>query len=267
MKKHHLPLMIVICLFACKSPGPRKSSEINFKNKDSANVQVSAKSDSPPNYKPYILEEPSIPPYGLDSVKALIRKITWEDDSSGDGGVEAIDVRVYKSLPIKLKFTYNMIHPESYSQMCDILPSREHEENRIYGELTDNFGEYDWSDRQIDFFKENRDSVENLMKETIEKDNIIGSNFKEAIVAINGKEMIPFLINFYNKEKKDHYILTMLMLLMKNNNYAEFMNSISYKKLYDGNEDSYSKYLIHNKANEELIIQRATNYYNGLQTK
>jgi hypothetical protein len=76
--------------------------------------------------------------------------------------------------------------------------------------------------------------------------------------------MIPLLIKTYNTDKKDHDILTVLMLLMKKNNYAEFINSPSFKKLYADDESSYRAYLSLNSANEELIIKRASDFYNGL---
>jgi len=166
-----------------------------------------------------------------------------------------------------------MIHPESYSQNCSILPERTDEANRIYGHLPHIFGDYSWSERQLKFFTENRDAVEQLMKPLIQINKKIGGNFKEAIVEMNAIELIPYLIEFYNREKKDHYILTMLMLLMKENRYPEFMNSTSYSKLYGKEtgdyaiEDVYGSYLVYNKANEALIIQRATDFYNGLQAK
>ena len=105
------------------------------------------------------------------------------------------------------------------------------------------------------------------MKPLIEKSNRIGSNLKEAIVETYSPDLIPYLIDFYNKEKKDRYILTVLMLLMKNNQYFEFTNSYSYEKLYGQVNGGYGAYLVYNKGYEDLIIQRATNFYNGLHKK
>ena len=79
---------------------------------------------------------------------------------------------------------------------------------------------------------------------------------------MNAREMIPFLIKTYNADKKDHDILTVFMLLMKNNSYKPFMASQSFKKLY-GEEASYQAYLDFNKANEELILKRALDFYHG----
>ena len=116
-----------------------------------------------------------------------------------------------------------------------------------------------------EFFITSKDSVIKFMEEVILKDNRIGVNFKQAIVEMNAREMIPFLIQTYNATKKDHDILTVLLLLMKQNKYQPFMVSASYKKLYRDEEASYESYLNFNTANETLIIKRATDFYNGLK--
>jgi len=167
-----------------------------------------------------------------------------------------------------MKFTYHMIHPESYSQNCDGMPERPFPESRIYGQLPNVFNEFEWSDRQLKFFKDQRDSVEQLMKTLIEKNDKVGENFMQAIDEMNAKELIPSIIDCYKKQQnKDHYILTLLLLLMKKNEYPEFLNSSSYKKLYTLNENSYTAYLVYNQANEDLIIKRALNFYNSLSVK
>ena len=104
------------------------------------------------------------------------------------------------------------------------------------------------------------------MKEIVTKQGHIGANFRRVIVDLNATEMIPTLADVAITETKDHYTLTVLMLLMNKNSYPEFMNSSSNKKLYREDEER-SDYLDYNKANEDLIIKRATNFYNGLAAK
>ncbi len=106
----------------------------------------------------------TIPPFGLEKVEAAIEKLRSVDDSSGEGFTIALSENIYTSYSLNEKFTYNMIHAEDYSQMCDMLPERTNETGRIYGQLSDFFGEYKWSDRQRTFFSAHRDSVEQLMK-------------------------------------------------------------------------------------------------------
>lgn len=214
-------------------------------------------------YHSYRLEI-SDPPYSLQKIEGLTSKIKAVDDASGMGGKQTLNQKLYLSLSLPEKFTYHMIHPESYSQNCDVMPPIQDEQNKIFAQLPDVFGEFNWSERQSKFFSANRDSVILMMKSCISKDNRIGLNFKQVIVDINAKEMIPLIISIYNANKKDHDILTVLMLLMKDNKYGQFLVSTSYKKLYADKDASYKTYLTFSTANEELIIKGASDFYNGL---
>jgi hypothetical protein len=201
--------------------------------------------------------KPTVPPYGLAKIKGLIKQIKMDEEE-----MEALNQKVYDALSLREKFTYHMIHAESYSQNCDAMPPIQNEQKKIFAYIPDAFDEYDWSDRQVKFLSSNRDSVIALMKESISRTKRVGVNFKQAIIEINAKEMIPFLIATYNITKKDHDILTLFLQLMKDNEYEAFLNSGSYKKLYS--EDSnYQAFLNFNTANESLIIKRATDFYNA----
>jgi hypothetical protein len=207
-------------------------------------------------YHQYRIKE-TIPPYGLAKVKALVATIRSNDDED-----LKLNNKDYETLALREKFTYHMIHAESFSQNCDAMPPIQDEHKKIFGYLPDAFDEYSWSERQINFLKKNKDSVLVLIKESVSRSKRIGSNYKQAIVEMNAREIIPFLITTYNADKKDHDILTVFMLLMKNNSYKPFMASQSFKKLY-GEEASYQAYLDFNKANEELILKRALDFYHG----
>ena len=205
------------------------------------------------------------PPYGVERVRQLIKGRTIKkEDEGGDSGIDSLPEKLYRSLPVREQFTYNMIYGESYHQNCDINAAVRDEEKKIFGNLPGLFDEEGWSDRQRDFFKDNKDSVIALMTESIGRAKRVGLNYKHVIVDINATSMIPLLIDMYNLQKKDHDILTVLMLLMRNNKYPPFMESLSYKKLYEGKESYYNGSLVFNSANEALIIQRATDFYNGL---
>lgn len=197
----------------------------------------------------------TVPPYGLAKVKSLIAKINQGDDEN-----LSLNSKAYLALPLREKFTYNMIHAESYSQNCDAMPPIEDEHLKVFGYLPDAFDEYSWSDRQTDFLTANRDSVFALIKESVNRSKRIGVNYKLAIVSLNGKEMIPFLINMYKQDNKDHDILTVLLLLMEKSKYQPFINSATYTKLYSSTSN-YQAFIQYNKANEELILKRATDFY------
>ncbi|MRG48364.1 hypothetical protein GFS24_24825 [Chitinophaga sp. SYP-B3965] len=197
----------------------------------------------------------SVPPYELAKIKGLVSKMEHDEEEN-----LKLPAKSYNALSLREKFTYHMIHAESYSQNCDAMPPIENEHKKIFGNLPDAFGEYSWSERQQDFLRGQRDSVMALIKESVLRSKRMGVNYKAAVVAMNSWEMIPFLISTYNTDKKDHDILTVLMLLMKQNEYKPFMTSTSFTKLY-GEDADFRAYLDLNKANEDLILERAGNLY------
>lgn len=203
--------------------------------------------------------KPTIPPHGLAKVRALIKKIKTNNDD-----MAAMDLNSYMALSLREKFTYHMIHAESYSQNCDATPPIQDEHKKIFANLPDAFDEYAWSERQTKFLSSNRDSVIAFMKESIGRSKRVGLNFKQVIIEINAWQMIPTVISTYNIAKKDHDLLTVLMLLMRDNEYEQFLASGSYKKLYS-EEARYDAYLNFNKANADLIIKRATDFYNAVK--
>lgn len=206
------------------------------------------------------------PPYGIEKVRRLIkdRTIRREQPDYEDAGIDSLPEKLYQSLPLREKFTYNMIYGEAFAQTCDVNLPVQNEEKKIFANLPELFSEQGWSDRQDSFFKDNKDSVLALITESVGRTKRFGLNYKHAIVDMNATSMIPFLISTYNLQKKDHDILTVLILLMKNNKYPPFMGSVSYSKLYAGKDTYYNRALVFNEANEALIIQRATDFYNGL---
>ena len=206
------------------------------------------------------------PPYGLAKVRQLIKDkiVHREGKYEDDAWTDSLPEKFYRSLSVREKFTYNMIYYESYSQGCNASLPVVDEEKRIYAHIPDFQGDGYWSGRQTRFFNDNKDSVIALMTESITRSRKVGLNYKHVIIDVNAVSMIPLLIRTYNLQKKDHDILTILLMFMVNNNYAPFYASVSYKKLYgSGHTYSYTA-LNYNSANEALIIQRATDFYNGL---
>ena len=206
----------------------------------------------------------STPPYGLAKVKSLIKKINTRTEDNSDYYDSPMSRKIYLSLSLREKFTYHMIYPESYSQNCDVSAPIIDEEKKILGNLPDVFSESNWSRKQLDFMVSNRDSVLSLIKESVNRSKRMGLNYKTAIVEVNGREMIPFLIDFYLTDRKDNDILTVLTLLLKKNEYKPFMTSASFIKLY-GKKSNYQSFINLNKDNVELIISRAKSYYDGIR--
>jgi len=290
MKPTLICLVLAVCIYSCASPDKKAApagdsttatgdNPVSQKT-DSAATAGSTSSDSSgePRLQARVVqdtlklflegEDLSIPPYGLEKIKALAKKgVRIDDPYGGDQSTDSLDAKVYDALTLREKFTYNVIHPESWAQNCNILPMQTDKAARIYGTLPEIYNEYDWSDHQMAFFRDNRDSVQAWIKEIIQRDGHIGENLRELIVETNATGLIPALAETAKKETKDHYDLTTLLLLMEKNKYPEYVNSSSCKKLADHSSYEHPPYLVYNKANEDLIVQRATNFYNGLAAK
>lgn len=211
----------------------------------------------------------SVPPYGLAKVDKIVESLKKKNAVIDEEGDRRPPAKLFQSFTLREKFTYHMIYAESYSQNCDGPPTIYDQDKKIFANLPDSYSEDDWSDRQIKFFHAYKDSVIKFIKEDVTSTNRMGLNYKRVIVEINGTAIIPFLAQLYKKQRKDHDILTVLLLLMENNKYPEFIASISHKKLYDEEVavEYYNRYLVLNTANEDLIMQRAMNFYNGLKKK
>jgi len=198
------------------------------------------------------------PTYGLAKVKGLIRHIKKDQDEN-----ERLSDKVYNSLSFQEKFTYAMLHGEDFSQNCDMMPIFQDEEKKIFaypaGAWDDESG---WSERQLSFLKNNRGKIIGLLRETMRARGRAGSNIKRAVLELNLWELTPDLVAVYNRDHKDHDVLTVLMILMKENKYGPFLASPSFKKLY-GDNASYQSFLNANTANQKLEISRAMAFYNS----
>lgn len=227
-----------------------------FAQDDTTWKEASKESQAYHKYRQHL----SYPSYGYDKINLLIKKqvVTDSDDNL------VMKEKTYAALSPREKFTYMMLHGESFNQNCDAMPPILDEQTKIFGYLPEAFDEFTWSDRQTKFLNDNRDSVMAWIKESVSKSNRIGINYKLALEQMNTKEAIPFLISIYNKQQKDYDILTLLMLLMKENKYEPFLNSALYKKFY-GENSNYQEFIMASKANKDMIIKQATDFYNGLK--
>ncbi|TDQ08409.1 hypothetical protein [Pedobacter metabolipauper] len=234
--------LLTIALLFCSSLFAQESADYNQKQSKESLAYHEARTKI------------SVPPYGIVKVRAKIAKITSDTENL------KLSAKEYLSLSLKEKFTYCMIHAEDYDQNCDpVLPVID-EEKKIMASLENPFPEFAWSERQTAFLNKNRDSVMALVKASVLRSKRMGLNYKLAINEINGWEMIPFIIQTFKADHKDLDLLTLLMKLMINNNYAPFMQSETHRKLY-GNEANDRSYIKFNKANEDLMLSRANDFY------
>jgi hypothetical protein len=231
MKKRLLLLSLFAAAVACAQAAPRQS------------------------YHEYRLAATE-PTYGLAKVKRLASKIKIDSEDN-----HRMSDEQYNSLSFKEKFTYTMVHGEDMSQNCDAMPTIVGEDKKIFpfppGAFND---EARWSERQTKFLHNNRKQVIGLIRSTIRQKQRVGVNLKQAIVEINAYELIPDLISIYSRSRKDHDILTVLMLLMKEGKYKPFLASSTFTKFY-GENANYQAYSEANRANQKLVISRAMGFY------
>lgn len=199
----------------------------------------------------------TVPPYGFQKVQALSAGSTTDDMDN-----MVADPKAYERLSLREKFAYHVTHGEAYNQNCDVQPPIVEEDKKIFGQLPDFLGDNGWSQRQEKFFLNNRDTVLALIRESTIRSKHMGVNYKQVIVDVKAVELIPFVIKTYRDNPKDKDLLTVLLLLMKDANYAPFLQTPTYKKLYGGQSD-YRSFLVFNAANEALIISRALDFYNS----
>lgn len=196
------------------------------------------------------------PKYGLAKIKGIVKRLKEDEDMNRR--MKAAD---YNSLSVAEKFTYVMIHGEDFSQNCSDMPPIVDEQKKIFAYAPGIFDDQAaWSDRQRQFLKSNRTAVIKLIRETMTAKHRVGVNLKSTILEINAVELIPDLARIYNRDKKDHDILTIMCNLMKENKFKPFLASPTGKKLY-GDENDYQANLDATSANRKLVLDRALAFH------
>jgi len=193
------------------------------------------------------------PLYGTAKVKALIAKIRTDSEDN-----RTLPEAAYRKLTMKEKFAFVMLHGENFSQNCDMMPRILDEHKKIFPYFPSPFGdEAVWSERQRSFLTGNRRQVISMIRETVQARKRVGVNLKAAIAAVNGKELVPDVIKVYRRDRKDHDLLTLLMVLMGEARYRPFTGSALYKTLY-GEEASYQANVPYDVKTETQILNWAT---------
>lgn len=197
------------------------------------------------------------PTFSITAVKQKIAKLKRDSDDN-----LKLSAAEFNRMTVPQRFTYSMIHGEQFSQNCEPMPIIVDEEKKIFAELPGAFDEESWSQQQLDFLHHNRGPVIVLIRRTMQAKHRLGVAMKQAIVELKAKELVPDAVALYKRDRKDHDILTMLNLLMRDAKYPPFMASASFKKLY-GSEANYKSSLVASRANQDLVISRALAFYRG----
>lgn len=192
------------------------------------------------------------PLYGLTKVKALIKKLKPDRDDN-----RALSAKQFGALSSKEKFTYTMLHGEEFSQNCDAMPPIVDEHKKVFAYPPGPFGdEAVWSEQQRNFLTQNRSLTIGMLRDTIHARKDAGSNLKMAIAFLHAKELIPDLVSLYKRDRKDHDLLSVMMVLMNDGSYAPFQKSQVGQKLY-GENASYMAYVDATPTLQNQIISQA----------
>lgn len=202
----------------------------------------------------------TIPKYGADKVQALIKTIKTKDQDD-DVPTSVLPRDQFDKLSLAEQFTYTMLHGELGLQNCDAMMYVNGAEKKVFGHFPDAFGdESTWSESQEAFMRSHRAEFVPLIRETMAEQGVVGVNIKHAVLVLKANEVIPDLVAVYKKNRKDHDILTLLMLLMRDGEYRPFLKSATYRKLY-GEQSSYSSWITASKANQDLVGARAMAFH------
>jgi len=202
----------------------------------------------------------STPPFELEKVRGLIKKYTKKDDF----GWQEIKIpqSTFDSLSFAGKFTYCMINPEAYSQVCAILPPDSNVRTKIYAHLPFRTEGATISDRQYKFLQSDREAMIGLLKRSIRDSSFIGMNYKNLIISLEAYELIPILVSNY-KKWKDRDLLTVLIKLMQQQKFTPYINSGLEKQLQENTTRYFHAHIPFTTENETLIIRWATELYHA----
>ena len=199
----------------------------------------------------------SKPRWGLAKIQRLLAHTKTDKDDN-----TVIPAKAYSALSTREKFTYCMMNGEVFDQNCDGMPGFVGEEKKIFAHAPGPWFEQDrWSPRQIAFLSGHRGTVLSLIRQTITTQHRSGTNLNKAIIDLHAWEMIPALVALYQRDHKDHDLLSVCMILMKDGNYRPFASSPMYNKLYGDPDASWKSFIDATPHNQRLLIQRAMAYY------
>jgi hypothetical protein len=212
--------------------------------------------------------ELTIPSYGNDKVKAMIKQIKSGYSQALDTETSILSTENYNSLTVKEKFTYTMMHGEIVTSEIIIHEGYESlGRGKISKDLNFTFPkQFIWSKRQIKFMQENREKCLELIQEILAENKFIGDNIKAAIILLNAHETIPSLIDHLKNKPVDNNITTTLIQLMYNNKFSPLFETTTYKALaLEENSEVIFPSILSTMEYQQEIINTAQKYYQSKQ--
>ncbi|MCW3101812.1 MAG: hypothetical protein JWO09_252 [Bacteroidetes bacterium] len=207
--------------------------------------------------------ESPLPCFSSPRLNALMNKTPkpkeeWEAKKLSEADLASLDVMAL--------VIYAHHFPEQYYQSCSRYSRAADESEKIHSILPRKGEGLTMSFRQWESLKKNRDSVMYIISHCFENEAGISDDYKQTIVNLAGYEAIPTLKKILERQPqklKDTYILTVLMLLMKNDQYAPFIATELYKALYNEENKDFRKEMtvaLTNKRRDEILALAGAYY-------
>lgn len=174
----------------------------------------------------------------------------------------------YNVLSLNEKIEYSLFYPESYHQICSFLkPLSSDYQNFIHAYLLIELGERRRSEKQRKVLTLNRNLTVKVLSECLFTTNFLGRLEKSVIQELNAYECIPGLIEIF-KKNKDTELLTLCLLLMKNDKFEKLSESKIHVTLYAdpahfsiGRPYEYYQKTPKNEENINIVLSLAKQYY------
>ena len=174
----------------------------------------------------------------------------------------------FNLLSLHEKIEYSLFYPASYHQICSFMkPLSSDYQNFIHAYLLIELGERRRSEKQRKVLTLNRNMTVKILSECLFSTNFLGRLEKSVIQELNAYECIPGLIEIF-KKNKDTELLTLCLLLMKNDKFEKLSESKIHETLYAdpahfsiGRPYTYYQKIPKNEENINIVLSLAEEYY------
>ncbi|WP_158538554.1 hypothetical protein [Chitinophaga skermanii] len=116
-----------------------------------------------------------------------------------------------------------------------------------------------WSDEQIAYFQQHRDSAIQYLQALLPT-SYFGHNAQKLTILLQANELIPTIIERYHVTKSKE-LLSITLQLMLQHNFLQQVAPKLYKTLYENESITRPNYLVYNDKNVQQVITLARQFY------
>jgi hypothetical protein len=192
-----------------------------------------------------------------------------EDEMDWEMNFDFLTEKEFNQLNIKEHLYYAFCFPEMSTQICAMYMPDKNKDKKIQLFLPFPEDVRVLSERQSNKLKENKDSVVVYLNQCIDNAKTLDTEFKSNLTEVDAYLCIPNLIARYKKaSKKDNELLTTLVMLMRNSDYAPLTESAMIQKAYESStHEGQIPSIPANEENIKKIIGWAEAYYQSKKVK